>query len=45
MDAIADSVKEKEGGDGQLSPSLRDIFLQVTSTGQTRKTPSWLQDQ
>jgi len=45
MDAIADSVKKKEGSDGQLSPSLRDVFLQVTSTGKTRKTLSWLQDQ
>ena len=36
MDAIAGSVKKKEGSDGQLSPSLRDVFLQVTSTGKTK---------
>ena len=45
MDAIADSVKKKEDSDGQLSPSLRDVFLQVTSSGKTRKSLSWLQDQ
>jgi|GEM_PF-4670085 len=45
MDAIAETMRERGDSDGESTPSLRDVFLQLTSAGHTRKAPSWLRDQ